>query len=269
MACGAASVLAYAFPDIAAAQTSASGETIATTEQLTPPERLERARTFLTERAETRPRQLPPPIGLPPAGIVEPPVDWALAGRLVQLARRSDAARLDTTRAVTTVPRVSSVDGGQAGLRTLDGTRLPRLAPAEVDRVNIPVLAPATSEIAASIRLVGQDGAYTAVATAADGVALRISGARKKIVLPARATPRERLKRMRAQRSALPSIDATYLITRSENSTDLSFSKFGVGYVLSVICDEPDDARCLEDDYITALAKQMVLLNPERIGEGQ
>ncbi|MEO0880179.1 MAG: hypothetical protein AAFY22_10765, partial [Pseudomonadota bacterium] len=53
-----------------------------------------------------------------------------------------------------------------------------------------------------------------------------------------------------------------YIITRSEYSVDLSFSRFGAGYVLSLLCDDQDtDARCTEDDYITELASSMALLN--------
>lgn len=232
--------------------------------QETPPERLDRIRTILKDRARSRPRIDPPPVGLAPLEVVAPPVDWALAAQLVERAQRLDAARLNATRSVTT-----GVTAPQPGLRAVNPQRLPLIAPAEVDRVLIPVLAPATAEIAASLRVIGQDDAYTAVATAADGVAVRMSGARKRLVLPPRAAPPDRLRRLKAQTRTLTGLETEYVVTRSDSSTDLSFSKFGVGYVLSLICDDPDDLRCAQDAYIVALAEAMVLLNPDRMGGDQ
>lgn len=252
----------------AIAQT-AGGEIASRDATLTPPERLERARALLRERAETRPLLAPPPIGLAPTRVIEGQIDWALAGRLVAVTQRADAARTNATRAITAPTASSATAGVQPGLRAVEASRLPRLAPPEVARVSIPVLAPATTEIAQSLQVIGQESAYTAIATAADGVALRISGARKKLVLPEQASPRLKLRQMRAQQRTLSGIDAEFLISRSENSTDLSFAKFGAGYVLSVICDDPDDARCAEDDYIISLAERMALLNPERLGDAQ
>ncbi|HBS30980.1 MAG TPA: hypothetical protein DEA40_04455, partial [Parvularcula sp.] len=79
---------------------------------------------------------------------------------------------------------------------------------------------------------------------------------------------RAKFSAMRRQAKTLASVDAQYLITRSDSATDLSFAKFGAGYVLSLMCDAPDtDLRCTGDDFIVALASNLILLNPEAGGE--
>ena len=80
---------------------------------------------------------------------------------------------------------------------------------------------------------------------------------------------RQRFSAMRSSQQTLPGLDVPYLITRSELSTDLSFSKYGAGYVLSLMCDDPDgDDRCAKDDFIVALASNLSVLNADA-GGGQ
>jgi hypothetical protein len=130
------------------------------------------------------------------------------------------------------------------------------------------VLVPAQQRVLETVQVIGQPDAYTAIAEVADGVDMRIAGSRKQLVLERPSGPRASLEKMRAARPPLPGIGARYVITRSVSSTDLSFSRFNVGYVLSLICDDPNrDVRCAEDDFITELASSMALLNDAAGGE--
>ncbi|MEL7488223.1 MAG: hypothetical protein AAGJ87_13515, partial [Pseudomonadota bacterium] len=192
-------------------------------------------------------------------------VDWAAVRMLLEETQARDRTALQR---LTAGPRAATGAFQSEGLRTLAPERTPRIAPPELSRVAMPVLVPQTEEILATVRVYGQPDAYTANATAADGIDIRISGARKKLVLPAGSDVRSALQRRRLSRPPLPGLGARYVVTRSESSTDLSFSRFGCGYVLSVVCDAPArDPRCTQDDYIVTLADRMALLNVEAEGE--
>ncbi|GGD04186.1 hypothetical protein [Aquisalinus flavus] len=188
-------------------------------------------------------------------------VDWDDVSATMAETRRRDAAGANAASAAS-VPRLE-------GLRALAPTQLQRVRPSEVDAVQMPVLVPGSDEILASVQVFGQADAYSAIADAGNNLAFRISGARKRLVLEDPPAPRVAMERMRSARPPLPGLGARYVITRSDSSTDLSFSRFGCGYVLSLMCDDPDgDARCAEDDFIVSLASSMVLLN-ENAGSGQ
>ena len=137
----------------------------------------------------------------------------------------------------------------------------------EVNVTHLPVLAPEGSRIAQTLKVYSLGSSYSATAEVEKGVAMRMSGARKKLVIGDLRSARTRIAAMSKESRTLGSVDAPYLVTRSESSTDLTFAKFGAGYVLSIMCDDPADARCAEDDFIVKLASNLLLLNPEAEGE--
>ncbi len=223
--------------------------------EIEPP--LERAQRFIEERKQTRPRLAPPPVGRPPARTETPDVDWNAARALVAATERRRLANLSNVTATRAV-----VFERTAGVRAATAENLKQARAAEVAAVAIPVLIPDQERVRDTVQIFGQADAYTAIAEVADGVDMRMSGSRKRLVLERPPARREALQKMRAARPPLPGVDAAYVITRSESSTDLSFSRFNVGYVLALICDDPEnDARCAEDDFIVALASSLALLN--------
>ncbi len=230
--------------------------------EIEPP--LERAQRFIEERKQTRPRLAPPPVGRPPVRTDAAEVDWNAARALVAATERRRLANLSNvtaTRAVAFEPTT--------GVRAAAAENLKQARAAEIAAVSIPVLIPNHERVRDTVQIFGQADAYTAIAEIADGVDMRMSGSRKRLVLERAPARREALQKMRAARPPLPGVDAPYVITRSDSSTDLSFSRFNVGYVLSLICDDPEnDARCAEDDFITALASSLALLNDDS-GGGQ
>ena len=248
---------------ILSASIGAGGALLAQTSEIDSPR--ERLRTFIEDRKQTRPRRAPPPIGVKADRDETANVDWEAARQLMTQTERRRLAQFSdvtATRAVT-FQRVQ-------GVRAASAENMQQVHADEVAIVTIPVLIPELQRIRDTVQIIGQRHAYTAIAEVDDGVSMRMSGTRKRLRLERAPAPRrEALIKQRSARPPLPGVDANYVITRSVSSTDLSFSRFNVGYVLSLMCDEPDtDVRCTEDAFITELASSLALLNPEA-GEGQ
>ena len=222
-------------------------------------ERAESLRARLKERAMTIPRDRPSEIGVPAREVVEGGVNWtAMRTELAISARRDVAAQQTATRAIARPP----------GLRAVAADRFKSVRAVEVNRARVPLLVPEGGLIGETLKVYAQGESYSATAEVADGVSMRISGAGRKLVLPDARAARAKVAAMRSDRKTLESVGAPYFITRSDSATDLSFAKFGAGYVLSLMCDDPDsDVRCREDDFIVALASNLMLLNPEAGGE--
>ncbi len=207
-----------------------------------PPSPAERLKEFLKEKAENRPQFRPPAVGQVPRRILTAKVDWAAVRRVLEQGPPGPLPP-------------------PPGLTVTKARDLPGVRRREVRRVLIPILIPSDEQVQETVEIFGQINSYTAIAQAGEGVALRVSGSRKSLLLP--ASPPERLRALKDRRPPLPKLGARYVITRSDTSTDLSFSRFGCGYVLSLICDDPDgDARCAEDGFIEELASAMALVHP-------
>lgn len=217
-----------------------------------------RLQAALEARAETRPRLSPPRIGLPARQIEESRINWTELRTVLAISARRDTGANQTTAAVIRRP---------PGMRSAPPERFQNVTPREVNTTRLPVLAPEGPRIAQTLKVYSLGSSYSATAEVEDGVAMRMSGARKKIVVGDARSARIRIETMRKEQRTLGSVDAAYLISRSDSSTDLSFAKFGAGYVLSIMCDDPADARCAEDAYIVKLASNLLVLNPDAEGE--
>ncbi|MEZ5896675.1 MAG: hypothetical protein R3C51_09755 [Parvularculaceae bacterium] len=211
-------------------------------------------RARLEADAITRPRIDPPPVGQNASEVIGSRVQWTEVQTSIDTTRRLDVSRSQTVTAV--LPRAPGVRVSSPSAYQLADAR-------EVARPVLPVLVPESADLANTLKIYGQTDTYSAIGDVAPGVAMRMSGARRKLVVGDARAARVKFDTMRKSRTVLPGLDAPYLITRSELSTDISFSKYGCGYVLSLMCDDPDgDARCAGDEYIVALASKMSLLNP-------
>lgn len=191
-----------------------------------------------------------------------------LAALRADLQRSSDedeqrsAAQLNVTAA--RAPATALPDA--PGIRALAAARLRRVAPKEVERALIPVLIPAASEVRDRITVYGMENVYTATATIDAEASLSISGTCNRVVGGDPKTIEFR-KRLAEKPRRLAGTSAAYFISRNDFGVDLSFSKFGCGYVMTIECGDPSaDPRCAGDDYITGLADSMLLANPELAG---
>ena len=198
------------------------------------------------------------PPGLPAKPLEAAPVRWDEVRAQMALTARRDLASSQTVAAAVSTP---------AGLRAIEPRRLKSVSLREVSLTKTPVLVPMAPGVDASLRVYSQPDSYSATADLADGVAMRISGSRRKLLVGDIRPAREKLAALNSG-ARLASVDAAYLITRSDSSTDLSFSKFGCGYVISLMCDDPSDPKCADDSYISELASSMIILNASA-GDGQ
>ncbi|MEO1137192.1 MAG: hypothetical protein AAFW68_11410, partial [Pseudomonadota bacterium] len=152
------------------------------------------------------------------------------------------------------------------GIRPLAATRLPNVAEAEVTRVRIPVLIPADAAVRNNVKVYGMENVYTAVADIDSEASLSITGTCNRVVGGDPDVVAFR-KRLAEGPRRLAGTGAAYQISRNDYGVDLSFSKFGCGYVMTIECGDPAaDPRCAQDDYITGLADSMILANPELAG---
>ena len=153
------------------------------------------------------------------------------------------------------------------GLRALRPETLQRVPRSEIDRVRIPVLAPNVAGVRDTLKVYGQENAYTATARIDEETLLSISGTCHRVIggdpniVAFRRRLAESPPRLRG------GAGASYFIGRNPLGLDISFAKFGCGYVMTIECGNPDrDARCAEDDYAAGLADSMVLINPALAG---
>ena len=152
------------------------------------------------------------------------------------------------------------------GLRALTANRLANVERAEVDRVLIPLLLPAHPDIRDKLKVYGMENVYTATAAIDENASLSITGTCNRVI---GGDPRvvEFRKRLAEKPRRLSGTGAEYHISRNDYGVDLSFSKFGCGYVMNIECGNPaDDQRCAADAYVGSLAESMLLANPERAG---
>ena len=214
----------------------------------------EKLQAALKQKALTRPLRNPPPVGVKARDAILEKIDWIGMRTQLAISQRKDAAATNTVSA--RIPR-------PPGFRATSPQSFKRVRALEINRTRLPVLAPEGPRVAGSLRVYSLGDSFSTIAEIEDGISMRLSGTRKKIIIGDDKTARRRIAAIRKARKMLQSLDTDYVVTRSNSSTDLSFSKFGAGFVLSIMCDEPSDTRCAEDDYIVNLGSNLLLLNPE------
>lgn len=123
---------------------------------------------------------------------------------------------------------------------------LVKLSEADQDRIGLPVLLPNREDLAGKTLVAPLDDLYTA--TFKEGAAtVSITGS--KLIS---GTPSLPLGAPRGDR-----------ISRTDTGLDLSFSRFGAAYLISIECPNPDrDPQCASDDYATALKNSLAVVTP-------
>lgn len=152
------------------------------------------------------------------------------------------------------------------GLRAASAQSLPNADRAEIERVFIPVLIPDHPDIRDKVKIYGMRNVYTATAIIDAQANLSMTGTCNRVIGgdPDVVAFRRRLAEGPPR---LRGTQAEYHISRNDFGVDLSFSKFGCGYVMTIECGDPSaDPRCTANDYITGLAETLILANPELAG---
>jgi hypothetical protein len=173
------------------------------------------------------------------------------------------AGELASSQSLTAVRREAPP---RPGIRPLAASRLKSADQKEVEQVQIPVLLPADPAIRDRIKVYGMENVYTATARIDAEATLTISGTCNRVIGGDPDTVAFR-KRLAEGPRRLAGTGASYQMSRNDYGVDLSFAKFGCGYVMTIECGDPaSDPRCAADEYITGLAESMILANPELAG---
>lgn len=177
-------------------------------------------------------------------------------------SRQGDSAQQSAARGPNTGERLPS----PPGLRAVAASRLENADEEEVDRVFLPVLIPAHPDIRDKIKIYGMRNVYTATAAIDADASFSMTGTCNRVVGGDPDVVAFR-KRLAEEPPRLPGTRAPYHISRNDFGVDLSFSKFGCGYVMTIECGDPaGDQRCSADEYVTGLAQSLILANPELAG---
>ncbi len=214
------------------------------------------------EAAETqRARSAPAPRAVP-SQLVRRPPNWSEVREDLQDARERDTAEAaQEAPQQTQDPTRALPPPSKPGLRAAAQDMRAKLQQAEVDRVLIPLLIPAA--LRDEIKIYGMRNVYTATTGLDQNASISISGSCNRII-GGDPDVVEARRRLAEAPPRLPGLGADYYISRNDFGVDLSFSKFGCGYVMTIECNNPSaDPRCAADEYITELADSMVLANPE------
>lgn len=181
----------------------------------------------------------------------------------IEEARARDAAE---AVAIEDLSAVRSAPAPRAGIRAASARSLQIADASEAERVRVPLLLPASPALQNRFRIYGMENVYTATAPIDRSADLSISGTCNRVV-GGDPDMVEFRKRLALQPRRLTAIRADYYMSRNDFGVDLSFSRFGCGYVMTIECANPaDDVRCAEDDFISELADAMILANPELAG---
>ncbi|WP_428407595.1 hypothetical protein [Hyphococcus sp.] len=180
-------------------------------------------------------------------------------------AERDTAAIRDlSNQNFAAAPRDTAPEPPPPGIRSMPAERLRSADVREVERARIPVLLPA--QLRDAMKVYGMENIYTATARIDSEARLLISGTCNRVV-GGDPDVVEFRKRISESPRRLAGTGASYQISRNDFGVDLSFSKFGCGYVMTVECGDPGgDPRCAADEYVTGLAQSMILANPELAG---
>lgn len=181
--------------------------------------------------------------------------------------RPSLREQLSATQALRTAP--VSAAPPPPGIRAMAASELRNADEEEVARARIPVLIPADPSVRDRIKVYGMENVYTATAVIDAEATLSITGTCNRVV-GGDPDVVEFRKRLAEKPRRLDGTGAAYHISRNDFGVDLSFSKFGCGYVMTIECGDPSaDERCSGDEYVTTLADSMILANPGLASGGE
>jgi hypothetical protein len=128
---------------------------------------------------------------------------------------------------------------------------------------SLPMLLPFDQEIAtkAAVHVFPQAHSYAASMRMAE-VTVEVHGDRRALKL------REGDPLLRVVQSKnvarLAGADVPYALDKTEGGFDLTFSRFGAAYLVSIECFNPEkDQRCLKPDYIRSLGEKMGLVGKD------
>ena len=133
---------------------------------------------------------------------------------------------------------------------------------ANAPQPSLPMLLPIEQRIAAAaVTVFPQPDSYSASMRLGD-VTVEMHGERRAVVLDAN-NPMLRLIKSKST-ARLAGADVPFALDKTEGGFDLTFSRFGAAYLVSIECrDSEHDERCTKPDFIRALAEKMGLFGKD------
>jgi hypothetical protein len=126
------------------------------------------------------------------------------------------------------------------------------------DSLNLPLLLPDDEKIDANLKLYTTHADQYAASSKQDGAIIELIGSRIATIAPPDVAAELAPRRRSAERAN------GYRIERTEYGVDISFTRFGAAYNISILCDDPyKDERCTKDDYAISLMNSTNVLVPE------
>ncbi|MEQ8934759.1 MAG: hypothetical protein RIE56_03080 [Amphiplicatus sp.] len=193
-------------------------------------------------------------------------IDWAAVRETIRETRERDQL-FDRQQQSSTFARAPAPRPD--GLRALSPRQLGRVDAREIAQTRVPLLAPVTADTAPTLRVAARENAFTALADLPGGASIELLGTRLRVVGGGADVVKMRQAQRRRFQARLTGLDAPYVISRHEEGIDLSFSKFGASYLVTIYCPKPDeDERCTKDDFVLSIVQNLAILN-EAEGDGQ
>jgi len=125
----------------------------------------------------------------------------------------------------------------------------PRLSQMDMSRCRVPILLPKAPEMMTAVEVYPQSNFYSAFVRRGPR-SVEIMGTR--VVRTGEAMRRMSRPMMTLRR------DDGYIIYRNDYGIELTFTRYGVAYALSVQCEEPgQDPHCTDESYIRGIAETL------------
>ena len=134
---------------------------------------------------------------------------------------------------------------------------------ADAPQPSLPMLLPFDEQIAAkaAVSVFPRQDSYAA-SMRMEKVAVEVHGERRALVLPANDPMLRAAQSKTVARFA--GADVPFSLDKTEAGFDLTFGRFGAGYLVSIECFNPEkDERCLKPDFIKSLGEKMSLVGKD------
>jgi hypothetical protein len=186
------------------------------------------------------------------------------------------AAATIATAQPTTAPTAATTSASERKLAPIDwaavreavrSQRLQRtkfrrtIIAANAPQPSLPMLLPMEQRIAAAdVNVFPQADAYAASMRMGD-ITVEVHGDRRALALKADNPVMRFIKSRPIAR--LANGDVPFTLDKTEGGFDLTFSRFGAAYLVSIECRNPEEERCTKTEFIRALAENMGLFGKD------
>lgn len=195
---------------------------------------------------------------------------YSVAFFAVVLAGQTALAQPSPAPSVTAAPSIERTLTSIDWSAVQEAVRAQRLArtkfrqmtiAANAPQPSLPMLLPVEQRLAAAaVNVFPQGDSYSASMRMGD-ITVEIHGDRRALVLQA-GHPLLRL--IKARHTArIAGADVSFALDKSEGGFDLTFSRFGAAYLISIECKNPEEERCVKPDFVRALAESMGLFGKD------